>query len=68
MSRWDAISDRDYEDEGRPQGASVTRTCSRCGAEGHVPVNGPYVLQWTCDACFRALMRRAVGGVTHGRV
>lgn len=60
MSRWDAVSDLDYEAEQGPQRSSVVRTCSRCGAEMDVPVTGPYVVQWTCPACWNAMVRRTL--------
>lgn len=60
MSRWDAVSDYDYDEERNgPCIARVDRTCGRCGQrfEMDVDLQADYQVQVWCDGCIRTAMQ-----------
>jgi len=52
MSRCNAVSDRDYDDEAHgPYPRRVERTCAQCRKPFLMVVEGEYVMNPLCDRC-----------------
>lgn len=53
MSRWDAVSDLDYDAEMNPNTRGIERHCSRCPNTVYVSRDEPYRVQVLCDTCWQ---------------
>ena len=53
MSRWSALSDRDYDDEVEGRQMVLTRSCTRCGERIILTSADGYTVTILCDRCWR---------------